>query len=969
MKKIIALLLILSFTCICMAQSTQLKELHFNRLSIKNGLPEGVITSMVQDKEGYIWVGTQGGLVRYDGYSAKVYQFGIKDPLRASVVSVYETPAGELWIGSAYNGLYHYNRAADTFFHYKLNSPVNGSNATFIISILEDLRGNPWMIMVDPQTGGGSVNMFDTKKHQFTEFGFFEKSNHHINASQCLNLCADSKGHIWLGTNNGFYEYSSSAAKFIPHFATTDSSQQKRFDRLTEDAVHPGTLWMNVVDNTLYEPEGLLRYNTIDNTVKRYHHIPDDSTSLSSDSVFTIQKDSHRRIWFSTGNGLSLFEASSQHFINYNIKDKKPNFWDNVIWLLAEDRAGNFWGGNGALLTYFNTKTHVFTHYKTDAQDPDALPVNGYDAMLIDRAGTLWVGTVPEGLYWVNNMRSAFTMYKNEPGKPHYYPGGGNTSFAEDKDGTFWLASSNGLYHWFPSSDSFALIKILKEREEYNYWHFSSVLKDSKGIVWCTPYGKGLFGYNPKTGKLKHFVNNAKDSSSLSANEIATLFEDTRGTLWVGTMGGGLCRFNRETENFKRYPFISLKNNNHPPDKHAVNDAVVYAICEDKRGELWLGTNNSGISRFNTQSETFTPLQNQWLNDNVVGKIFEDSKRHIWIGTHASGLFMYDPDRNTLKKFSEANGLQYNGVLGMNEDNRNNLWITSSRGISILNLQTNKITNLSSINGLPAEPDYSMFLKTSKGQFLMECNNGFISFDPEQLKPDTSLPVIHIESVEFTQPQKQENKQADSIIYSYGKNEINLRYNENRITFNYVGLQYQNSQLNQYAYKLDGYDNAWIKAGTQRKVTYTNLSPDTYVFHVKAANSDGVWNPQEQTLTVIISPPWWRTWWAYTLYAIVFAGAVWAFVAYRSRKLKKENKILEEKVEHRTEQLTRSIENLKSTQQQLIQSEKMASLGELTAGIAHEIQNPLNFVNNFSEVNTELLDELKQEINKGNIQK
>ena len=348
-------------------------------------------------------------------------------------------------------------------------------------------------------------------------------------------------------------------------------------------------------------------------------------------------------------------------------------------------------------------------------------------------------------------------------------------------------------------------------------------------------------------------------------------------------MGGGLCSFNQQTGTFKRYPYIINQLNT--PNNNALDDAVVFSIYEDKQGTLWVGTNNGGLNRFNRESGTFTSYQNQLPGFTTISNIFEDSKGHLWVGTHVGGLFLFDRKTNTAKKFTEKDGLLYDGVLGINEDNANNLWITSARGISILNIQTNKISRLGTINGLPEEPENNLnFFKTSQGRFLMPCNNGFISFDPEQLKPDTTLPIIHIESIEFTRPQTQGNKQTDSIIYRYGKNKINLRYNENRITFNYVGLQYQNSALNQYAYKLDGYDKDWIQAGTQRKVTYTNLSPDKYIFHVKAANSDGVWNTQEQTLTVIISPPWWRTWWAYLLYAIVFAGAVWAFIAYRSKR-------------------------------------------------------------------------------------
>jgi ligand-binding sensor domain-containing protein len=371
---------------------------------------------------------------------------------------------------------------------------------------------------------------------------------------------------------------------------------------------------------------------------------------------FLIYKDLKDRLWFSTGNGLSVFKPSTQRFINYDIKDKKADFWDNVIWILTEDTEGNFWGLNGNNLLFFDNKTKLFTTYKANAKDPDALPANGYSYLSIDRSGTLWVGTAPQGLYWVNDTRSKFIVYKNEPGQPHYFPGGGNTSFAEDKDGTFWLSSANGLYHWYPSSDSFALIKVLKDREESNFWHFSSILRDSKGIVWCTPHGKGLFGYNPKTGELKHFENNPKDSTSLSNNFISCLFEDDEGTLWIGTWGSGLCRFNRETRTFKQYPYIHLKNNNNPPDNHTLNDAVIYTICEDKHGELWLGTNSSGVSRFNRNTGTFTPYQNQWLNDNVVVKIFEDSKENIWMATHASGLFMHDPKTNILKKLSEKDG-------------------------------------------------------------------------------------------------------------------------------------------------------------------------------------------------------------------------------------------------------------------------------------------------------------------------
>ena len=195
----------------------------------------------------------------------------------------------------------------------------------------------------------------------------------------------------------------------------------------------------------------------------------------------------------------------------------------------------------------------------------------------------------------------------------------------------------------------------------------------------------------------------------------------------------------------------------------------------------------------------------------------------------------------------------------------------------------------------------------------------------------------------------------------HGK-EISLSYNQNFFDFEFAALSYLSSEKNQYAYMLEGVDDDWVNSGTRRIARYTNVSPGKYIFRVKGSNNDGVWNEQGTTLTIIIHPPWWRTWWAYTLYGLLVIGSIWAFIHYRSRNLLRQKRLLQKQVAERTaevvhqkEELQTSLEDLKATQAQLIQSEKMASLGELTAGIAHEIQNPLNFVNNFSEVNKELL--------------
>jgi len=980
MKKIyFLLLLLLSLHC-----GAQFREFHFNHLTIKNGLPENTEIAMLQDKEGYIWIGTQSGLVRFDGYSTKAYGLNMPGKLPSQVNTIHQDAKGRLWIGTDGNGLFTYDRAADSFTrfaYYGGDMPMISGNSVFYLK--SDTLNNIWLISYNAQSNKYFIDVIitanRTAKHLQTKTR--ESDEGLYPGVTILDYLVQKDGQAWIGTDSGMYRYQYRSGKLTKMLPTAQQKDQQVFWGLFEDPGDKNQIWMfsrsraSYLDqNPLKGGASIVRYNIPKNSFDIFQHDAKDKNSIDGEKFTAFQKDSMGNLWVGSPAGLCEFDNASSHFINYEPADKKDSFvffetgGDPLPGLIA-DKEGNIWYKTSTDLYFFNKSTKKFIHSLSNKNAPDRLPIsifpNLINDLLISKDGSLWVGMRGFGVHWLNRNRSKFSRYQVTNDIDNKYNLGKIECFAQGTDSSFWLASDRGLYHWFPSADSFAAVKIVndfKHRFKYDL-PFRGITTDHQGNLWVSLLGNGLLRYDPAHNRIVHFSYDMKDSNSVCGKIVRYVFEDHLGRIWIGTNESGICSYNPKTGRFTRYP--------------SLNNLQINCIHEDSSGTIWAGVYGNLFFLLPGQNN-FTPLANPYEDFGETICIHEDAER-LWVGTHlGAGVIMVDKKSKTLSRISIRDGLPSNDVLGIYQDGFKRKWLLSSDRLTILDPKTNSFSILSTKNGLPdfSAGGFTKFYKTREGKFLIGCDDGFIVFDPQQFFPDTAAPIIHIETLSFQNTRA--DRPRDSILSVIEKNTIQLKHDENKLSFHYTGLQYQYSELNQYAYKLDGYDKDWVQAGSERTVTYNNLAPGTYTFHVKAANSDGIWGTKDDEITLVISPPWWRTWWAYVLYVAAFIGALWAFIYLRGRRLIKENRMLEQKIKIRTtqvmqqkEELTQQRDNLektlvelKSTQSQLIHSEKMASLGELTAGIAHEIQNPLNFVNNFSEVNNELIEELKNQKSK-----
>jgi signal transduction histidine kinase/ligand-binding sensor domain-containing protein len=925
---------------------------HFTNFNTEDGLPSEFMYGNMIDKKGQLWFSTGNYVGRYQPSSNGPSFVSFKVGLGSPVNHILEDKKGNIWFSTWGSGVCRYDGI--NFTNYTTNE---GLAHNLITKAMEDKNGNIWFA-----SGGGGISRFDGKT-----FKNFNTQNG-LSSNFANTILQDNSGNFWIGSGDVGVDFFD--GKAFKSFSIKQGLVHNTVFSIIQDKA--GILWFGT-------QEGISRMDPsqgkpIFTTLK----LPDQLLIKNTNSIV---EDDMGNLWFSMYGGgvcklnLNLYDSLATRLITKSQKNEDPftiftkeqGLADNYVSMATKDRNGNLWFCTDAGISRYNGET---VKLFTTSQGLPTRILSGTE----DKEGNLWFGSYQEGIYHYTGK--VLNRYLISEGVSD------NTinNIMEDNSGNLWFSANGGAYRF--DGKKFEIFRTPQGMVDEGT---NKIIQDKKGNFWFATHsgvskfdGTGFTNLTPKQGLASDFV--------------STLIEDDGGDLWFGTEGAGVSRFDGDF--FTTYT-----------TKQGLAHNLIKDIIKDKSGHLWFAT-PGGICRFDG-SGFYSLNSSQGLSDDVVSGLVEDEQGVIWFGTDKgiSGL-----------RFKTHTAENYSGEIkaaGLIKENN-----------EILKTFEPVWENFNNKTGYPVKDliERSMFIKKTRFRDGSEkdadviwagfSNGALVRFDPKSITRSHEKVVPYIQSVRINETPinwySLDHKIRDSSIIAqqesmvYGKIlslELrdslqrkfgNIRFDSitpffqvplnlilpkknNQVTIDFGSNEITRSSMVHYQYKLDGYDNEWSPVTDKTSASFGNISEGDYSFLLKVRSPDGVWS-DAISYDFKVLPPWWRTRLAYLSYFLLFSFLLYSVYRWRTRTLRKEKLRLEEKVGKRTSQLElksieleRSLENLRSAQTQLVQSEKMASLGELTAGIAHEIQNPLNFVNNFSEVNAELIDEMQEQLAIGNL--
>jgi signal transduction histidine kinase/ligand-binding sensor domain-containing protein/CheY-like chemotaxis protein/HPt (histidine-containing phosphotransfer) domain-containing protein len=818
-------------------------------LTTEDGLPQATVMTALQDSQGFVWLGTEDGLVRYDG--RELYRYA-RSPKQSGklpgnyIWQVVEDAKANLWIAINDAGIARWDRRTDSFTSYRHDPEDARSLASDRVrTVLIDGRGDVWIGTLD-----AGVDVLDPATGRIDHLRHDADDSASLASDHVSTLTLDREGDVWIGTDKGLDHWAADTRTRVGAGAPADDAHSlpnTQISRVLEDP--SGVLWIGTFD------EGLIRMNRDGRILERFRHDPHDPASLASDDVRALLEDESGRLWVGTADGLDLL-----------------------------DRA-----------------TGAFSHYRHDANDGASLRDSFVMSLYQDAEGLVWIGTRSGGV-------SRWDPHSWELGghRPEWLENQPVNAFADAPDNDVWIASLSGLFRFDAATGTGTSIDTLAGRENaLGDERVMSLRQDRRGALWIGTMGSGLKVLE-RDGRIESIPVQPGDPRSLSAAGIMTIFESRSGAIWVGTFGGGANVLDPATRSVRQLPYGSAPGAVSAADVTAIaEDGRGNLWLGTAGGGLDLVRADGTVLKVFSND----PADPSSLPSNTVYALAVDHDGHVWAATDGGGVARVvdpaaAPDAIEFEVLSRAEGLSSDTLYGIVPDAEGRIWLSGNAGLMRLDPATGAIKTYHREHGLQGEEfSFGAYFRLRDGRICFGGPGGFNIFDPEELTENGQPPRLALTSIEVLGVRVKDGTPP------WLRRRIDLDYRGSIVALDFGVLDFASPEHNRLAYRMAGLTDDWIDLGAQRRVTLTNLDAGDHVLEVRAANADSVWSTAPLELAIHRDPAPWASVPAYALYALAILGFAAQQLRRHRRKFQemaRARERLESEVRLRTRELVES---------------------------------------------------------------